>query len=141
MLSELSSTYRCVPSSLREVGLVEIFVQAVLVSSKGTLHKRVIISCGGVTHFQVINNVITVEFTLNILRRSGSFRIGKVSFLSCIGSCRIIWKGKEMSEINPTLRFFLNSDSVVSRHTLLLEPNFELLNIKMFKFRVSFLTA
>lgn len=46
-----------------------------------------------------------------------------------------------MSEINPTLRFFLNSDSVVSRHTLLLEPNFELLNIKMFKFRVSFLTA
>lgn len=58
---ELSNTYTCVPSSLKEVVLVEIFVQAVLVSSKGRLHKRVLISCVcGVTHFQVVNNVITV---------------------------------------------------------------------------------
>jgi hypothetical protein len=49
-----------VSSFLKEVDIVEIFEQVVLVSSKGRLHKTFSQLCG-VTHFQVINNVITVD--------------------------------------------------------------------------------
>lgn len=68
-----------------------------------------------------------------ILRGSDSFRISKASFLNCIDSCRIIQKGKE---IRKTL--FLQ---YLGRHILLPESDFELLNIKMCKFRLNIFNA